>query len=278
MCGSTAIPMLSQYNPTTSRTHLIELDYAKSTNALSTVDPKFRILYAGIHTEQGKLQALRDGIQPTTQDQKDEIRTLYEILRKGPKRMKIDDYLTQWIVLVVRAQQLAIENLSEHQICEGFIEASRNDHPTFYGQMKGRKINRPDTSIADAIYTALAALAADRPSNETAPPSELPDAFDNALQTIKALKQQQGQDSLKIRDCIRIYRETMSSSTKPQQTLAAFGVTLGNELLDKPREHASEQRKSRRDTRKCICGKQTTSLLRLLVSESIGSANRLDTP
>ncbi|KAF1986289.1 hypothetical protein K402DRAFT_332658, partial [Aulographum hederae CBS 113979] len=49
-----------------------------------TVHQKYRIIYAGIHTPRGKLQALKDAIQPTTQDQKDQVRSLYEIQKKGP--------------------------------------------------------------------------------------------------------------------------------------------------------------------------------------------------
>jgi hypothetical protein len=141
------------------------------------------------------------------------------------------------MTLVIRSQALAIENLSEHQICEGFIKASRDINPTFYSQMKGRKINKPDLSIVDAVHTVITALVAEKlpstitPSSSTMSISEPPTAFENALTALNALKQQHSQDTLKIRDCIRLYRETIPRSTS-QRSHAAYGVTLGEEQLN----------------------------------------------
>ncbi|KAF1991663.1 hypothetical protein K402DRAFT_305880, partial [Aulographum hederae CBS 113979] len=49
-----------------------------------TVHLKYRVYYSGIHTPRGKLQALKNAVQPTTVDQKNQIRELYELQKKGP--------------------------------------------------------------------------------------------------------------------------------------------------------------------------------------------------
>ncbi|KAF1980546.1 hypothetical protein K402DRAFT_426149 [Aulographum hederae CBS 113979] len=66
------------------------------------------------------------------------------------------------------------------------------------------------------------------------------------------------QDSLKIHDCIRMYRETIPSTTSHSH--AAFGVTLGQEQLDSPESsQGSRSRRTRKvdeksqKERKCVC-------------------------
>ena len=70
------------------------------------------------------------------QDQKDSVRRLYDILIQGPRHVGVEFWLEDWLVIVVQANQIGIENLSEHQICQGFIEASKEINPAFFNQMK----------------------------------------------------------------------------------------------------------------------------------------------
>ena len=53
-------------------------------------------------------------VEPTAQDRKDAVRRMYDILIKGPnKNTGIDMWLGDWVVLVTKAQQIGIKNLSE---------------------------------------------------------------------------------------------------------------------------------------------------------------------
>jgi hypothetical protein len=49
---------------------------------------------------------------------------------------------------MTNAHQISIENLSEHQICEGFIEASKDINPAFFNQMKTQAALRRQNETA----------------------------------------------------------------------------------------------------------------------------------
>jgi uncharacterized membrane protein YfbV (UPF0208 family) len=59
----------------------------------ATIVESFRIFYARIHDMRSKLQALRQAVEPTSKNQKDRIRELYDTLRHGQKRMDTETYL-----------------------------------------------------------------------------------------------------------------------------------------------------------------------------------------
>jgi len=115
----------------------------------NTVTPKHRILYTGCRTPREQLSNLRQMVEPTTQDRKDSVRRTYDNLIKGPsKSTGINSWLEDWVVLVTNAHQISIENLSEHQICEGFIEASKDINPAFFNQMKTQAALRRQNETA----------------------------------------------------------------------------------------------------------------------------------
>ncbi|KAH7119324.1 hypothetical protein EDB81DRAFT_615796, partial [Dactylonectria macrodidyma] len=51
----------------------------------------------------------------------------------------LDKWLSRWPALVNNARRYKIENLSESQICDAFIEASREVNPPFYNYMKSKE-------------------------------------------------------------------------------------------------------------------------------------------
>ncbi|KAF1923185.1 uncharacterized protein M421DRAFT_104305 [Didymella exigua CBS 183.55] len=124
-----------------------------------------------------KLAALSDSIQPNAKDQRQDIRTEFERLRKGPGNTSLDRWLGRWPALVNSAKRYTIENLSEPQICEAFVEACRDINPPFYNYMKSKDaqtesqasvINQTETalrSISDALITALNTISPEHASH-----------------------------------------------------------------------------------------------------------------
>ena len=104
-----------------------------------TVCQEFKQHYLGIHTVRGKLIALAESIQPTAKDQKQNVRTEFEKLKKGHGNTSLDKWLSRWPALVNNAKRYKIENLSESQICDAFIEASRDINAPFYNYMKSKE-------------------------------------------------------------------------------------------------------------------------------------------
>ncbi|RKK06916.1 hypothetical protein BFJ67_g18324, partial [Fusarium oxysporum f. sp. cepae] len=104
-----------------------------------TVCQEFKQHYLGIHDVRGKLIALADSIQPTAKDQKQNVRTEFEKLKKGLSNTSLDKWLSRWPALVNNAKRYKIENLSESQICDAFIESSREVNPPFYNYMKSKE-------------------------------------------------------------------------------------------------------------------------------------------
>ncbi|KAL1655574.1 hypothetical protein SLS61_001595, partial [Didymella pomorum] len=88
-----------------------------------TVCQEFKQHYLGKHDVRSKLIALSDSIQPNAKDQRQDIRTKFKKLRKGPSNTSLDKWLSRWPALVNSAKQYTIENLSKPQICEAFVKA-----------------------------------------------------------------------------------------------------------------------------------------------------------
>ncbi|KAG4253841.1 hypothetical protein FPRO03_14238 [Fusarium proliferatum] len=104
-----------------------------------TVCQEFKQHYLGIHDVRGKLIALADSIQPTAKDQKQNVRVEFEKLKKGLSNTSLNKWLSRWPALVNNAKRYKIENLSESQICDAFIESSREVNPPFYNYMKSKE-------------------------------------------------------------------------------------------------------------------------------------------
>ncbi|KAL9561260.1 hypothetical protein ACKAV7_014615 [Fusarium commune] len=104
-----------------------------------TVCQEFKQHYLGIHDVRGKLIALADSIQPTAKDQKQNVRTEFEKLKKGLINTSLDKWLSRWPALVNNAKRYKIENLSESQICDAFIKSSREVNPPFYNYIKSKE-------------------------------------------------------------------------------------------------------------------------------------------
>ncbi|KAL9564043.1 hypothetical protein ACKAV7_011817 [Fusarium commune] len=142
-----------------------------------TVCQDFKQHYLGIHDVRGKLIALADSIQPTAKDQNQNVRTEFESLKKGPGSTSLDKWLSRWPALVSNAKRYKIENLSESQICDAFIEASREVNPPFYNYMKSKEAQveneknlikeaaKTMEKISNAFLTALNEINPNHASN-----------------------------------------------------------------------------------------------------------------
>src|SRR4051794_36586945 len=128
-----------------------------------TVCQEFKQHYLGIHDVRGKLTALADSIQPTAKDQKENVRTEYEKLKKGPGNTSLDKWLSRWPTLINSAKRYKIENLSEAQICDTFVEACREINQPFYNYMKTKEAQvesetRIITKVSDTVEKGLNAI------------------------------------------------------------------------------------------------------------------------
>jgi len=142
-----------------------------------TVCQEYKQHYIGIHDVRGKLNALADSIQPTAKDQKQNVRIEFEKLKKGPGNTSLDKWLSRWPALVNNAKRYKIENLSESQICDAFIEASREVNPPFYNYMKSKEaqvesdktlikeVAKTMEKISNAVLTALNGINPNHASN-----------------------------------------------------------------------------------------------------------------
>ncbi|KAJ4405828.1 hypothetical protein N0V91_004937 [Didymella pomorum] len=101
-----------------------------------TVCQEFKQHYLGKHDVRSKLIALSDSIQPNAKDQRQDIRTEFEKLRKGPSNTSLDN-----------AKQYTIENLSKPQICKAFVEACQDINPLFYNYMKSKDAQTESQAI-----------------------------------------------------------------------------------------------------------------------------------
>nr|QCF41193.1 CcxB [Bipolaris sorokiniana] len=242
------------------------------------------------------LIALQDSIQPNSKDQRQHVRTEFEKLRKGPGNTSLDKWLARWPVLVNSANRFKMENLSEAQICDAFIEACRDINPPFYNYMKSKDAQTESQSsiinqtaaamsqISDALITALNTINPDHASTQTIDgASDLDDADDTPLQQAQAkinkvlrkfreLQPTMSDDSITIGYCIKQFRSMAPPSEKNSRGRAAYATLQGRKHTrdaETPEKEA-ERPKKKRDTaragsssssqptslRDCVCGNQ----------------------
>jgi hypothetical protein len=156
-----------------------------------------------------KLIALSDSIQPNAKDQRQDIRTEFEKLRKGPGNTSLDKWLGRWPALVNSAKRYTIENLSEPQICEAFVEACRDINPPFYNYMKSKDaqtesqasvINQTETAlrqISDALISALNTISPEHASHGPITVGDSSDAdSDDAVDEVDAPAVQRARNAI----------------------------------------------------------------------------------
>jgi hypothetical protein len=125
-----------------------------------TVCQEFKQHYLGKHTVRSKLIALAESIQPTAKDQKQNVRAEFEKLKKGPGNTSLDRWLSRWPALVNNATRYNIENLSESQICDAFIESSHDINPPFYNYMKSKEAQvESDTTLIKDMGKAMSTIS-----------------------------------------------------------------------------------------------------------------------
>ncbi|KAI1559830.1 zf-C2H2-jaz domain containing protein, partial [Pyrenophora tritici-repentis] len=164
-----------------------------------TVCQEFKQHYLGKHEVRSKLVALSESIQPNAKDQRQDIRTEFEKLRKGPGNTSLDKWLGRWPSLVNSAKRYTIENLSEPQICEAFVEACQYINPPFYNYMKSKDAQSESQAsvisqtamvmkrVSDALITALNTISPEQASSGSTIMSGSSDAnSDDAVDEVDA--------------------------------------------------------------------------------------------
>ncbi|KAK2686720.1 hypothetical protein QWA68_015667 [Fusarium oxysporum] len=132
---------------------------------------------------------------------------------------------TNWINsiedLVVRndvsnSKRYKIENLSESQICDAFIEASREVNPPFYNYMKSKEAQVENEKnlikeaakimkqISNAFLTALNEINPDHASNGSITKAQ--NTTNRALRTFRKLNPTLSERKITIGFCIRQFR------------------------------------------------------------------------
>ncbi|KAM5528855.1 reverse transcriptase domain protein [Fusarium oxysporum f. sp. phaseoli] len=246
-----------------------------------TVCQEFKQHYLGIHDVRGKLIALADSIQPTAKDQKQNVRTEFESLKKGPGNTSLDKWLSRWPALVSNAKRYKIENLSESQICDAFIEASREVNPPFYNYMKSkeaqveneknliREAAKAMEKISNAFLTALNEINPDHASNGSITVASSADSEEDendqnddativqkaqnttnrALRTFRKLNPTLSEKKITIGFCIRQFR-TMAppkeNATRGRAAHATFQDRKHGNGWDSQNEESQPQQKRQR--------------------------------
>ncbi|CAE7034426.1 hypothetical protein PTTW11_05430 [Pyrenophora teres f. teres] len=237
-----------------------------------TVCQEFKQHYLGKHDVRSKLVALSDSIQPNAKDQRQEIRTEFEKLRKGPGNTSLDRWLGRWPALVNSAKRYTIENLSEPQICEAFVEACRDINPPFYNYMKSKDAQSEsqangstiadDSSDADSddAVDEVDALAVQRAQN----------TIDRTLRSFRRLKPTLSDNRITISFCIKQFRSMAPPSDKAARGRAAHATLQGRKHGRDPKTSDEEDGQPRRKReaigsssasatqpsclRDCVCG------------------------
>ncbi|KAI8397360.1 hypothetical protein FOFC_20632 [Fusarium oxysporum] len=246
-----------------------------------TVCQEFKQHYLGIHDVRGKLIALADSIQPTAKDQKQNVRTEFESLKKGPGSTSLDKWLSRWPALVSNAKRYKIENLSESQICDAFIEASREVNPPFYNYMKSKEAQveneknlikeaaKAMEKISNAFLTALNEINPDHASNGSITVASSADSEEDendqnddativqraqnttnrALRTFRKLNPTLSEKKITIGFCIRQFR-TMAppkeNATRGRAAHATFQDRKHGNGSDSQNEESQPQQKRQR--------------------------------
>ncbi|EMT69241.1 hypothetical protein FOC4_g10000290 [Fusarium odoratissimum] len=196
-----------------------------------TVCQEFKQHYLGIHDVRGKLIALADSIQPTAKDQKQNVRTEFESLKKGPGSTSLDKWLSRWPALVSNAKRYKIENLSESQICDAFIEASREVNPPFYNYMKSKEAQveneknlikeaaKTMEKISNAFLTALNEINPDHASNGSITVASSADSEED--------ENDQNDDATIVQKAQNITNRALRTFRKLNPTLSEKKITIG---------------------------------------------------
>ncbi|KAK2666598.1 hypothetical protein RAB80_014283 [Fusarium oxysporum f. sp. vasinfectum] len=201
-----------------------------------TVCQEFKQHYLGIHDVRGKLIALADSIQPTAKDQKQNVRTEFEKLKKGLGNTSLDKWLSRWPALVNNAKRYKIENLSESQICDAFIESSREVNPPFYNYMKSKEAQveseknlvkeaaKTMEKISNAFLTALNEINPDQASS-----GSVAVAMNRTLKTFRKLNPTLSEKNITIGFCIRQFRTMAPPKEAATKGRAAHATLQGRE-------------------------------------------------
>ncbi|KAF6518157.1 hypothetical protein HZS61_002235 [Fusarium oxysporum f. sp. conglutinans] len=224
-----------------------------------TVCQEFKQHYLGIHDVRGKLIALADSIQPTAKDQKQNVRTEFEKLKKGLSNTSLDKWLSRWPALVNNAKRYKIENLSESQICDAFIESSREVNPPFYNYMKSKEAQveseknlvkeaaKTMEKISNAFLTALNEINPDHASSGSVTVASLTDSeeeengedddvttvqkaqntVNRALKTFRKLNPTLSEKKITIGFCIKQFRTMAPPKEKAIRGRAAHATLQG---------------------------------------------------
>jgi hypothetical protein len=224
-----------------------------------TVCQEFKQHYLGIHDVRGKLIALADSIQPTAKDQKQNVRTEFEKLKKGLSNTSLDKWLSRWPALVNNAKRYKIENLSESQICDAFIESSREVNPPFYNYMKSKEAQveseknlvkeaaKTMEKISNAFLTALNEINPDHASSGSVTVASLTDSeeeengedddvtivqkaqntVNKALKTFRKLNPTLSEKKITIGFCIKQFRTMAPPKEKAIRGRAAHATLQG---------------------------------------------------
>ncbi|PCD22316.1 hypothetical protein AU210_016105 [Fusarium oxysporum f. sp. radicis-cucumerinum] len=237
-----------------------------------TVCQEFKQHYLGIHDVRGKLIALADSIQPTAKDQKQNVRAEFEKLKKGLSNTSLDKWLSRWPALVNNAKRYKIENLSESQICDAFIESSREVNPPFYNYMKSKEAQveseknlvkeaaKTMEKISNAFLTALNEINPDHASS-----GSVTIAINRALKTFRKLNPTLSEKKITIGFCIKQFRTMAPPKEKAIRGRAAHATLQGrkhNNDSDLQNEGDQPQQKRQRTGhsssnmgfRNCVCG------------------------
>lgn len=229
-----------------------------------TVCQEFKQHYLGKHTVRDKLIALAESIQPTAKDQKQNVRIEFEKLKKGPGNTSLDKWLSRWPALVSNAKRYKLENLSESQICDAFVESSRDVNPPFYNYMKSKEaqvesdttlikdIGRAMETISGAIISALNEINPNHASIGAVTivdpnGSDLEDTDDDAaipivqkarnkinktLRSFCALNPTLSDKRITIGFCIKQFRTMAPPNEKSTRGKAAHATLQGKSIVD----------------------------------------------
>lgn len=229
-----------------------------------TVCQEFKQHYLGKHTVRSKLIALAESIQPTAKDQKQNVRAEFEKLKKRPGNTSLDRWLSRWPALVNSAMRYDIENLSESQICDAFIESSHDINPPFYNYMKskeaqvesdttlikdmGRAMSTISTAIITALYeihpnhASIGAITMVDPDDTDAEDMDhdgsvtiiqkAQNRISKTLRSFCALSPALSDKSITIGFCIKQYRTMAPSNDKPTRGRAVHATLQGKTAVD----------------------------------------------
>ena len=224
-----------------------------------TVCQEYKQHYLGKHHVREKLIALSDSIQPNAKDQRQDVRAEFEKLRKGPGNTSLDKWLGRWPALVNSARRHTIENLSESQICDAFVESCREINPPFYNYMKSKDAQTESQAsftdqtatamkkIADTIIDALNTISpnhassgsitiggsSDSENENVVDEVDVPavqkaqNTIDRTLRSFRRLKPTLSDNRITIGFCIKQYRSMAPPSEKIARGRAAHATLQG---------------------------------------------------